>query len=328
MRVPRREGESARKKLSTEGLLDRSLRIRREGDHLLLPVTADPPGNWEVEEADFEERPLRDADYRGRVEVPEYLKSLLPTSFDVVGDIAVVKLPDQLTPYAVEVGRALREAFPRLRAVAVDEGVEGAFRVRSVRTVAGEGTETVHTEFGLRIKVDLAKAYFNPRLSNERRRVASLVRPGEVVVDMFAGVGPFSLMIARYSSPQAVYAVDINPVAIELLEENIRLNRAEGVVPIVGDAREVVRDLPRADRVIMNLPHSAHLFLTDALHLLKGGGTIHFYTVCDKGEARETIQGMMDSPEKIRLERVEELKTYSPAQSVYSADLTLSGDRG
>ena len=161
--------------------------------------------------------------------------------------------------------------------------------------MAGDpSTETTHLEYGIKFLVDPAKVYFNPRLANERSRIASLVRQGEVVVDMFAGVGPFSIMIARHALPSPVVAVDLNPDAVEYLKRNIELNKANRVVPYEGDARQVVFDVPCADRIIMNLPHSAIDFFHDALTRLKLQGTIHFYHICERDEAGQVVKDLVD----------------------------------
>jgi len=329
VRVRRGEGESVRKKLLEEGLLDRALHVDRDDDHIYLPVLAAPEG-METEERDFKERTRGERDYKVLADVPEGLRALLPTSFDILGDIAIIRLPEELLPHASQVGEALLRASPRLRSAFLDRGVVGEFRVLDLEVIAGEdASATVHVEHGLRFKVDPRRAYFNPRLATERRRVAALVKPGETVVDMFAGVGPFAIMIAKLARPGVVYAIDLNPAAVELMRENIALNKVDTVVPLQGDARQWVFDLPCADRVIMNLPHSAVDFFADALTRLNLGGTMHLYHICDRGD----FQGVLDdlvlkaNGMGVRLEvlRGEELRTYSPTASVFSADLLLSG---
>jgi tRNA (guanine37-N1)-methyltransferase len=330
LKVPKGKGEQVRKKLLEGDLLDISLKVRREGDLILFPVTSEAAASfgYQLEEGEFEERELAETDYKDLVEVPDDLRPLLPTSFDVVGDVAIIKIPDELLPYKGRIGLALREAFPRLTTVAMDKGVKGELRVRDLEVIAGgPGTETMHTEFGVKLLVDPAKTYFNPRLSNERFRVAKLVQQGEVVIDMFAGVGPFSIMIAMHASPEAVYAIDLNQDAVEYLRLNVYLNRALSVRPIQGDAREEIGELPQADRIIMNLPHSAREFLGDALAHLRPGGTVHLYQICERGEVESLAKDILGDADKagfrVSLARLEELKTYSPSMSVYALDLLL-----
>jgi tRNA (guanine37-N1)-methyltransferase len=144
---------------------------------------------------------------------------------------------------------------------------------------------------------------------------------------MFAGVGPFSIMIARYSLPSLVVAVDLNPDAVAYLKRNIELNKANRVVPYEGDARHVVFDVPCADRIIMNLPHSAIDFFHDALTRLKLQGTIHLYHICERDQASQTISNLITEAKGmgviLKAERIEELKTYSPSMSVFSIDFVL-----
>lgn len=203
-------------------------------------------------------------------------------AFDIVGDIAVIKLPDELLPKKEAIGRALMQVHQNVRTVLLQTGpVSGEFRTRRLEVVAGEPrTETVHRESGCTFKVDLARVYFSPRLAHERLRVASLIKVGEVVTNLFAGVGCYSIVVAKHSGAGKVYSIDKNPVAFQYMCENIRMNKVgDRVVPLLGDAREVVESITgEADRVLMPLPELARDFLDVALRALKReGGVIHFY---------------------------------------------------
>jgi tRNA (guanine37-N1)-methyltransferase len=329
VKVPKGEGEFFRKKLIDMGILDNGLRIGRTDEHVLIPILDLPEGlDLEVCEHDFEERKLSETDYKRAVNLPDELKEQLPTSFDMIGDVGIIRLPDELVPYAKEVGVALRQVYPRLRTVALDRGVKGEFRVRELEVVAGpDELETVHQEYGVRLKVDPSKVYFNPRLANERMRIASSVRPGEVVVDMFAGAGPFAILIAKCSKAEIVFAIDINPDAIWYMMQNVHANKVTNVVPIEGDSRQVIFDIPCSDRIIMNLPHSAREFFADALTRLKFGGVLHLYHICDRGDIEsvrdQLVHEALGMGVVVVVERLEELKTYSPTSSVFSFDLRL-----
>lgn len=331
LKVPRGEAESTRKKLLELSLLDISRRIRNQDGVVYVPVTSESAAElgYELVEMELQEREVMETDYRNVAEVPPDLKGLLPVSFDIIGEVAIIRLDDPLLPYAKEVGAALRKVFPRLRTVALDRGVKGELRVRDLEVIAGEDrTETVHTEYGIRLLIDPAKVYFNPRLSTERKRIASLVKDGETVVDMFAGVGPFSVMIAKYARPEVVIAMDLNHDAVEYMKMNIELNKVKNVVPMEGDSRQLVFEVPCADRILMNLPHSARDFFHDALTRLKVGGTIHFYTICERDDIEPILIRLVQEARgmgvRISIDRVEELKTYSPSMSVFSADIRLS----
>jgi len=160
--------------------------------------------------------------------------------------------------------------------------VSGDYRLRRLEFLLGKKTtETRYKEHGCVYKTDLRKAYFSPRLSYERLRIAGLIQKGEAVLNMFAGVGCYSIAIAKHAEPMKVYSIDINPYAFHYLQENIRLNRVEKtVVPIQGDAKTVTENKLQnvVDRVLMPLPERAYEYLDYALLALKPmGGWIHYY---------------------------------------------------
>ena len=204
-------------------------------------------------------------------------------SFDIIGDIAVTKVPKPSTEKAGIIAETIMKKHRNVKAVFTQEtAVSGVFRLRSLTYVGGENrTCTVHKENGCRFKVDLEKCYFSPRLCGERRRIASLVQQNETVVNMFAGVGCFSILIAKRQPMAKVYSIDINPVAVEFMKENIRLNRVYGkVVPLLGDTKEIIQNQLQhsADRVLMPLPEKAFDYLSTALSVLKpSGGWIHLH---------------------------------------------------
>lgn len=213
---------------------------------------------------------------------PRELK-VLCKSYDVVGDIAVVRVDEILKPKAPLLAEAIMKTHKRVKTVLLQTSpVLGEFRLRDLQWIAGENrTETIHKEFGCLFKVDLKQVYFSPRLSYERMRIAELAKPNEVVVNLFAGVGCFSIIMVKFSKVNKVYSIDINPTAVRYMRENVKLNKVEGrVIPIVGDAKEVVEKQLRsvADRVLMPLPEKAYEYLDQALIALKpSGGYIHYY---------------------------------------------------
>ena len=215
---------------------------------------------------------------------------------DVVGDIAVVRLAGFAAAEKRRIARALLDESRNLKVVMEQEGgIEGEFRLRKLKHLAGERrTTTVHRENGCTFRVDVARVYFSPRLGTERMRVANLVKRKEKVLNMFAGVGPFSIQIAKRSGAR-VTSWESNPAAARLHEENDSLNKVEGLVTVVeGDAAELHRRTrSKFDRVLMPHPSGADRFLSDALSLAKKGGTVHYYRHVlgrDEGEARRALR--------------------------------------
>ncbi|HIE18504.1 TPA: class I SAM-dependent methyltransferase family protein [Candidatus Bathyarchaeota archaeon] len=221
---------------------------------------------------------------------------LLPSSYDIVGDIAIIRLPDELKHRAEEIAKAIMQINSHVKTVLNQASpVSGDFRLRQLEWITGEKkTETIHREHGCLFKVDLEKCYFSPRLSFERSRVASQVKPSEIVVNMFAGVGCFSILIAKRSKARRVYSIDINPWAIKYAEENIRLNRVGYIVTaILGDAKNVIRERLKgaADRVLMPLPEKAYEYIDFAIESLKPhGGVIHYYDFVHAGKDENPIR--------------------------------------
>ena len=226
---------------------------------------------------------------------PRLLASL-PHAIDFVGDIAIIEIPPELDSYRNTIGKALLKAHKNIRTVLAKAGaVSGTYRLREFSIIAGEPrTETIHKEYGCKYYVDVAKAYFSPRLAQEHKRVASQVKEGETVVDMFAGVGPFATQIAKTHENVKAYAIDVNPYAIKFLKKNILLNRVESkVFPIIGEAKQVVKAklLGVADRVIMNLPEKAIEFVDSACLSLKSeGGIMHFYCFLNASDPLEKVK--------------------------------------
>lgn len=237
------------------------------------------------------------------------------SAFDQIGDIVIIKVPDSLAPRKQVIADAILANVKTAKAVfAQTSPVRGDYRVRDVELLAGENrTVTEYKEHGCRFKVDVAKAYFSPRLSTERQRIASLVRDNEVIVNMFAGVGTYSVVIAKKNKTCKVYSIDSNSVANDLCIENAKLNKvSDRVIPICGDASEVIKNQLAgvADRVLMPLPERAKDFVDSAVLALKDTGVVHYFAHV-KAESKKAAkeQGTADAGEAFHSYRHEICKT-------------------
>jgi tRNA (guanine37-N1)-methyltransferase len=158
IRVPKKEGERVRTELLAIGLLDTGRKIGSDDHFLLIPVLAERYGDYEVIEAELDTIEQTPTDYKEFLDIPEEFREDLPTSFDMIGDVAVIKLPDQLIPYKGRIGEALMIVNRSIRTVMMDSGVKGDLRIRDLEQIAGEGSsETMHKEFGVRMMTDPAK---------------------------------------------------------------------------------------------------------------------------------------------------------------------------
>lgn len=309
LKIPKSEGEKAIILANTLGIIDKELEIQRNQNFIYVPLLRHPSGNelkimqsqiptHQIAACVFQEKVKKAKTLIEHLEdrLPPHLLASLPKAMDIVGDIAIIEVPPELEKHKGLIGEAIIETHKNVKTVLAKAGaVRGTYRLREFTMVAGEPkTATVHKEYGCQYYVDLAKAYFSPRLSYEHYRVASQVKKGETVIDMFAGVGPFSILIAKMHESVKVYAIDINPEAVELLKRNIRLNRVDDkVYPALGDARDVIEKMlvGVADRVIMNLPEKAIEFVGSACKALKAkGGIIHFYSFVKPSESLEDVK--------------------------------------
>jgi len=206
----------------------------------------------------------------------------LISAFDQIGNIIIVRIPDSLLSKKKIIGETLLEQVKIAKSVNYQSSaVEGDFRTRNLEILAGEdNTETEYKEFGCKFTVDVENAFFSPRLSTERERIANLIQDGEVMINMFAGVGMFSIMAAK-KKKCTVYSLDINPVASKLCEKNINQNKLAGnVISINGDSSEIIKEqlVDKSDRTLMLLPERSDEFLDSAINTTKDGGIIHYYS--------------------------------------------------
>ncbi|NYZ60482.1 class I SAM-dependent methyltransferase family protein [Candidatus Micrarchaeota archaeon] len=322
IRVPRKKGEEMRRRLSSSGILDEEYFPSHDEKYVYLPVKKSVP-RYKLVEVEARRRELRKSFKEMLSEIVGWESEGIFSSYDIVGDIAVLEIPDELRAKEKEIADALLRTNANIKAVLRKEsGMEGEFRVRRFSFLAGEKrTEATYVEHGVSMRLDLAKVYFSPRLSHERGRIAEKVRAGEKVLVMFAGVGPFALVIAKKQKDAKVYGIELNPDAVRYFEENVKLNGMEGrVEAILGDVRKVVpeRFVGVADRVLMPLPKSAEDFLDVALLAAKKGGVIHFYTFVNRAEGKEAAERKVfeagrKAGRKIQILESREVRPFSPS---------------
>ncbi len=326
--VPKKEAERARNALASEDLLRRDLKPKRRGDEVLFPVI-DPEEasrvlteagvKHEVGAASFEE--VR----RGPESLTEVLAEELgedPSEvprvpFDVIGDVALVQIPEGLEGHERTVARALMKFQKGIRAVFEKGPVRGRFRVRELKRLAGEGPPvTVHREHGYELEVDLSRCYFNPRLATERRLLArDVVEPGDKVYDACAGVGPISVAVSRFVEDVELTCSELNPVAYRYLLKNLARNDVNGRA-FIGDCREVARLIDPHDVVIVNAPTVSHELVPDVIEACDEGSRLVVYRIADdvKGAMREVEEAC---PVDLRPVGYREVKGYSPEESLY-----------
>ena len=284
------EAETLRRRLKERALLRSDLHVVRRGGEVWFPVREPPSpplGIGRIAEAEFEAvEPGPSASYRDHIDLPPAVRATLPRSFDVVGDVVLIRLPPGWEDRAARIGSALLNFVPGARIVAWDQGVHGPDRLHTLVRIAGEGDfRTWYRENGLAIHVDLELAYFSPRLAREHARVAADVVEGDHVYDLCCGVGPFTLAIAAAGRAASIVSVDANPHAIELLGTSLaRLTRRPPVTTVVDRLESFLPSAGPVRRVIVNLPLEGIKYAASVGATVAAGGVLYYYIVADRAE--------------------------------------------
>ncbi len=319
VRVEREAGEETRQALADRDLLDKQREIVHEDGVLYIPVreSGDLPEEYDVVSR---ETPARETQT-----MPADLLEFEP-SYERVGDVVLIDEDDPERARALA-DAILESAIPVKTVLNRASKIQGETRVREWEVLAGEETETRHREYGCEFALDLAAVYFSPRLATERHRVVEQVQEGEQAFDMFAGVGPFVIPFAKRGA--AVVGTDINETAIEYLRENAARNGvSERVTAIHGDVRAVADEYEGwADRLVMNLPHSAAAFLDSARTIAGEECVLHFYDIQHEddpfGPGVRAIREVMEPEYEVCVETERVVRSYAPHEHNVVLDVRL-----
>jgi len=289
LEVPKEKADDLLRRLLAGRLLDGSRKIVKRDGSVLLPVLAEPPfslepfgARWE----DHEDLPRRSRQRDPWDRIREGLRAagipptLAPRQWKRIGDVLVIRVEPDARKHAAAIAQVFGTVLEARTVVEDQSGIHGPLRTPDVRVLWGGDTETVHVEGGIRYALDVSQVMLSPGNIEERLGIAGRIRPGAIVVDMFAGIGYFALPIGIRSRAAAVYACELNPTSYAYLLRNIRLNRAVSVIPLLGDCRDVA---PRwvADWVLMG-HFDAREYLDVAFTALRGRGTIVYHELCPK----------------------------------------------
>jgi len=326
LKINKNIANDMRKILLKHSIIDLEAKIKHENDFVIIPLTKKPEKNLLTYSGENIE--LIETTFEIQKRVPrslkDYLKGRIDTqkideirgSFDIIGNIVILEIPEDLEGFKDLIGEATLKFTKRKAVFRKKSEIKGVIRTRELEHLAGEDiSEAIHQEFGCRLMLDIKKVFFSPRLATERKRVADSVKNGEIIVDMFAGVGPFPILIAK-SHDVKIYAIDINPEAYRYMQKNIKLNKVQDkIIPILGDVREVLSDKNiKADRIIMNLPGSAFEFLGTAMNSIKDGGIIHYYEFSEDFENPVERIKKAVYPRKVEILDKRKVRSKSPGK--------------
>ncbi len=282
IRVSLKNAEFVRKMLLECELIDRSRKIQVKeinNERILeLPVRGDVEGSITIEQ-DEPEHYCQKISLKDRLdgELKEHELQLLPSGWQIIGNIIIVNIPGKIWDKKHLIAACLLDMYPNCKTVIQDHGIKGQYRIPDREIIAGSCTETVHKENGCLFKMDVTKVMFSKGNMAERT-LMSAYGDDETIVDMFAGIGYFTIPIATHANPEKIIAIEMNPIAHEYPLENIKLNHAENIVESrYGDCMDVTPE-GIADRVIMGYVGTTHNYLKPAINAVKSeGGTLHYH---------------------------------------------------
>lgn len=248
----------------------------------------------------------------------------LVTSFDTVGDIAIIEIPEILIPKQERIAQTILDLHKHINVVVKKASEhEGELRIQTYEHIGGEQrTETVVKENNIELFLDINNTYYSIRTQNERLRIISLVEPGERVLVMFSGIGPYSIGIAKNASPKQVIGVELNAQANAYAQKNIARNKVSTVQEICGDVQEIVPTLGKFDRIIMPLPHTAHKYLDLARKVANPQATIHLYCFETEEHIQSYAHSLVNKSENIL--GIHKTGTYNPAVNRWCIDINLA----
>ncbi len=344
--VNKKDAEKVKKLLLKTNLLDDNRKIRRYNGNVEFPIKCKPNikigVNYKIIEQKNENKnkneneneniifrkkfvPFEEIKKKlyGKISINDYKN--LPKKWEKFGDVLVLKMKN------IKSKKIVAETYAKIlncKTVLEDVGgISGIERKPNFKLLYGKDTETIHVENGIKYKFDVAKIMFSSGNIDERIRMSKIANKNEIVVDMFAGIGYFTLPIAVYSKAKVI-ACEINPIAYEYLKENILLNKVEKLVEVrLGDCRKVAPK-KAADRIIMGYLDSIK-FLSFAIEVLKNKGTIHLHQNCKEEEfpnklIKKIKRIVEDKGKSVEILKYRKIKSYAPRILHVVFDLFIS----
>jgi tRNA (guanine37-N1)-methyltransferase len=294
VKVQKEKAEAIKQFLIKNNFLDRAYRPKKEGDFVFFPVK-EKINDFEIVEKELEKK-----------ESGKKLKNLLKeklsdeeldsliSSFDIVGDIAVLEIPPNLIKKEQLIANVIFQVHKNVKTVAKKTGAtSGVFRIRPVEVIAGKNTTlTIHRENNCLFMLDLNKCYFSPRLSTERTRISLQVKKNENILIPFAGVGPFAIRISKKEPTCSIVAIELNQEAINYFEKNLDLNKCKNIQIIQGDVAKILPNIYEnwANRIVMPMPMGGKEFLKFIIPCLKRGGILHYYSFVKRENMKQNIE--------------------------------------
>jgi len=269
--------------------------------------------------------------------INDKLLDILPKGYQRIGEIIVLSLNEDLKDVEKEIGEAVLE-ITNIKTVCVKEGgIQGELRKPQIKVIAGDkNTEVCHFENNVYFCFDISKIMFAKGNVGERGRLPKQVKMDEIIVDMFVGIGYFSVPIAKIAKPKKIYAIDLNPDSIKYLKKTIEKNKLNNIEPIQGDSKEVVERLVsegvKADRVLLGYLPPPVESVQYAMKIIKKGGMIHYddliYSENKEKDIDKTMKMFNEEAKLVGFNGVElvnaqKVKSYRPKVDHYVLDVRV-----
>jgi len=342
LRIPSQHAEAARVLIQDARILDKYHRIYNENGITEIPLLELPQeelasslkalGGEIIDDRDYAPRDtFRDIhrEILDAIDVPGDIRPKLPRRWEQLGHVLILKIDDELEDWLEEIAVTYARILDVDTVLRDTGGVQGRFREPVMELLLGDNTETIHLENGIKYCLDAARLMFSSGNVDERIRMADVCQPGETVVDMFAGIGYFTLPMAVHSEPARIIAHEINPISHKYLKMNAQLNGVAKIIePVLGDCLDAEEE-GVADRVVMGYVRTTHEYLPKAMRILKDAGTIHYHETCpdrlmpDRPQER-VIEAAIHAGRSVEMMEMRTIKTYSPGVVHVVVDASIS----
>ncbi|MBW2997337.1 class I SAM-dependent methyltransferase family protein [Candidatus Woesearchaeota archaeon] len=297
VKTPLKKAQQVKQFLIEKKLFNQQYSFKRTKSYILFPITKKTGIKKKFSFAELTDvkslpKARKKKDIKSEVTKKLTKKELdhLRRAYDVIGDIAILEVPPELIKKEKLIAQTLLKLHKNINTVLKKAGIHGTeFRTQPMKHLAGKRTKkTIHKEHGVRLKLDVEKVYFSPRLSTERKRIAQQVKKGERVLVMFSGCAPYPCVLAKNTKAKEIVGIEINPIGHDYGVENLKLNKIKNVTLINSDVRDAVPILKtKFNRIAMPLPKTAEDFLKTAFTAAKKGTIIHFYAFEEQGKFKD-----------------------------------------
>lgn len=303
IKVPVKQAEKVKKDLMNKGLFDKEHYIKKDQGFVYFPVKKKFKTKHPILHKILKKKKPR-PDLKASLTKKLSKKGLefLRTSMDVIGNIAILEIPEELEKKEKLIAQEVLKANKNIKTVLKKGKHGGTFRTQELKHLAGEKTKEAECkENNVTLKLDVEKVYFSPRLSNDRKRIGKLIKKPEEVLVMFSGASPYVCVIAKNTKAKYVTGVEINPEAHNYALQNVITNKLNNTSVFLGDVKNIVPKLNKKfDRILMPLPKTASEYLDVALKAAKKGAVIHFYDFQNEDETEKSVEKIKKACKKAK----------------------------